>query len=310
MSQNDNMIEINLGGYQPPTSVHNRAAEILGLELAKRVGDAVDFKLDGNMPETKGIKAFDLPSLVEAGDLDMCYFASSYMAEQVPEVAIFDLPFVVQSREKAYAALDGELGDLLKEKFLAAMGVRILGFWDNGFRHFTNGVREIRTPEDCAGMKMRSMSSEVHQEFFRLLGMEPIFVDVADLVAKVKSGEIDAQENPLTNTYRFGTYHYHRHITLTGHFFGMALVMVNEAIFSAWPEDIQQAVQASVDVATVAQRGFAQAEDDEVMAALDSSENDIVELSADERKAFQDAVQPLVAKHRARLGDRLFELVE
>ncbi len=305
-----NAIKIDLGGYQPPTSVHNRAAVIFGEELAKRVGDAVDYQMDGNMPESKGIKAFDLPSMVEAGDLAMCYFASSYMAERVPEVAIFDLPFVVLSREKAYAALDGELGDILKEKFLAAMGVRILGFWDNGFRHFTNGVKEIRTPADCVGLKMRSMSSEVHQEFFKLLGFEPTFVDVADLVEKVKSGEIDAQENPLTNTYRFGTYHYHRYITLTGHFFGMALVMVNDAMFSSWPSEIQQAVQASVDVATEAQRGFAQAEDDEVMAALGSTENELAELSDAERKAFQDAVEPLVTKHRALLGDRLFELVE
>jgi TRAP-type transport system periplasmic protein len=255
-------IKIELGGYQPPTSVHNRAAEIFGEELAKRVGDAVDYAMDGNMPESKGIKAFDLPALVEAGDLTMCYFASSYLAERVPEVAIFDLPFVVKSREKAYAALDGELGDLFKEKFLSEMGVRILGFWDNGFRHFTNGVREIRT------------------------------------------------ENPLTNTYRFGTYHYHRHITLTGHFFGMVLVMVNNEIFESWPDNVQKAVQDSIDIATKAQRGFAQAEDDEVMAALDPAENDVVELSDDERQAFQDAVTPLVAKHRARLGDRLFELVE
>ncbi|MFP6711162.1 MAG: TRAP transporter substrate-binding protein [Rhodospirillales bacterium] len=303
-------VKIKLGGYQPPTSVHNRAAEVFGEELAKRVGDVVSYKMDGNMCETKGIQAIDLPNLVEAGELTMCYFASSYMAERVPEVAIFDLPFVVQSRDKAYAALDGELGDLLKEKFLAEMGVRILGFWDNGFRHFTNGVKEIRTPADCAGLKMRSMNSEVHQEFFKLLGMEPTFVDVADLVEKVKSGEIDAQENPLTNTYRFGTYQYHRHITLTGHFFGMVLVMVNNEMYQSWPAEIQDAVQASVDVATVAQRGFAQAEDDEVMNALDPAENDIVRLSDDERRAFEDAVTPLVAKHRARLGDRLFELVE
>ena len=303
-------IKIELGGYQPPASVHNRAAKIFGEELAKRVGDAVDYIMDGNMVETKGIKAFDLPSMVEAGDLTMCYFASSYMAKRVPEVVVFDLPFVVKNREKAYAALDGELGDLLKEKFLSEMGVRILGFWDNGFRHFTNGVREIRTPADCEELKMRSMSSDVHQEFFRLLGFEPTFVDVADLVAKVKSGEIDAQENPLTNTYRFGIYHYHRHITLTGHFFGMVLMMVNNGIFESWPADIQQAVRDSADVATVAQLGFAQAEDDEVMAALDPAENNIVELSDDERQAFTEAVTPLVAKHRARLEDRLFELVE
>jgi TRAP-type C4-dicarboxylate transport system substrate-binding protein len=303
-------VSINLGGYQPPTSVHNRAAEVIGQELEKRVGNAVDYRLEGNMTKSRGIKAFDLPGLVEAGDLEMCYFASSYLAKRVPEVAIFDLPFVVQSREKAYAALDGELGVLLKEKFVTAMGVRILGFWDNGFRHFTNGVRQIRLPADCMDLKMRSMNSDVHQDFFRLLGFDPIYVDVADLVEKVKSGEIDAQENPLTNTYHFGTYQYHQHITLTGHFFGMSLLMVNEKIFNAWPADIQEAVQASVNVATGVQRGFAQAEDDEVLAILAATDNALVVLSDEERKAFKEAVQPLVSKHRARLGDRLFELVE
>jgi len=305
-----NPTHITLGGYQPPASVHNQAAEVLGRELRDRFDDAVNFEMDGNMVASRGIKAFDLPVMVDAGDLSMCYFASSYLADKVPELGIFDLPFVVEDRAKVYAALDGALGDLLKGKFRENTGMRVLGFWDNGFRHFTNGVREIRTPADCEELKMRSMSSDVHQEFFRLLGFEPTFVDVADLVAKVKSGEIDAQENPLTNTYRFGIYHYHRHITLTGHFFGMVLMMVNNGIFESWPADIQQAVRDSADVATVAQLGFAQAEDDEVMAALDPTKNDIVELSDDERQAFSEAVTPLVAKHRARLEDRLFELVE
>jgi len=303
-------LTINMGGYQPPTSVHNRAAEVFGKELKSRLGDRVDFNLDGNMPGSTGCRADDLPKLVDKGELTMCYFASSYLTEKVPEMGIFDLPFVVDSRDKAYAALDGALGDLLKKKYLESTGWRVLGFWDNGFRHFTNSKKAMRIPSDCEGMSVRSMNSELHQEFFRLLGMEPMYVDVSDLVEAAKSGKLDAQENPLTNTYRFGTHKYHRHITLTGHFFGTGLVLVNNKLYESWPEDIQQAVLESVKIATEAQRGFAQAEDKEVLSALDPAENDVVELSDEERAEFRNAVGPLLAKQRERLGAEIFEMVE
>jgi len=310
MNSELNVTKINLGGYQPPSSIHNRAAEIFGKELNRRLGPLVRYHMDGNMAENEGIKAFDLPGLVETGDLTMCYFASSYLVNRVPEVAVFDVPFLIQNREKIYTALEGELGDLLRDKFLRNMGVRILGFWDNGFRHFTNGIREIRTPADCVNLKMRSMNSAAHQEFFSLLGFEPTFIDVADLVEKIKLREIDAQENPLTNTYRFGTHRYHKYITMTGHFFGVALLMVNNKIYSEWPATIQQAVLASANIATHAQRRFAQIEDVEVLSALKPNDNAIAYLSDDELKLFKDTVQPLVERFRASLGSHLFRLVE
>ena len=203
-------LKIELGGYQPPSSVHNRAAEIFGNELRARLGGGVIFKMDGNMVETKGIKAIDLLDLVEGGQLEMCYFASSYLADRIAELGIFDLPFIVESRAQAYAALDGDLGQAIADRFLEQTGFRVLAFWDNGFRHFTNGVRAIRNPADCVGLSMRSMNSELHQQFFKALGMKPTFVDVRDLVAVAKSGEVDAQENPLTNTFKFGTNRYQR----------------------------------------------------------------------------------------------------
>ena len=302
-------VHITLGGYQPPTSVHNRAAEIFGKEMTARVGDAVTFDMDGNKVESKGVQAIDLPKMVDRGDLSMCYFASSYLAEEVPEVAIFDLPFLVHSREKAYAALDGELGELLSRKFLENTGLRILAYWDNGFRHFTNRVRPLRSPVDCQGLKIRTMNSEMHQRSFELLGFEPTFVDVRDLVEAAKSGRIDAQENPLTNTYKFGTYHYHRYITLSGHFFGMVMLMVNNDSFLSWPENIQEAVIEAAAIATKAQREFAAAEDEDVLAALDPAENEIIELDDDQRAQFEGAVQPLLQQQREKFGDRLFDMV-
>jgi len=304
------IVDIKLGGYQPVTSVHNRAAEVLKIELTERVGDDVNFQVDGNMTLSSGIKAFDLPKLVESGNLSMCYFASSYLADRVPEVAIFDMPFVIGSRQKVYQALDGELGKLFEEKFLKEMGVRILAFWDNGLRHFSNRVREIRSPIDCEELKIRSMNSEIHQEFFSSLGFEPVYVDVADLVAQVKSGEIDAQENPLTNTYNFGTYKYHRYITLTGHFYGTAFLMVNESMYDDWSPEIKMAMRESVKVATQKQRNFAEAEDEQILKLLNDCDNIITVLTPAELEVFKSAVKPLVEYHRRNLGDYLFSLVK
>ncbi len=304
-----NAVSITLGGYQPPSSVHNRAAEVLKQQLTRRLGDAVAFEIHGNMPESHGYKAIDLLGLVEKGDLTMCYFAGSYLADRVPEVALFDLPFLVSSREQAYAALDGKLGQYLSAQFLEKTGFRVLAFWDNGFRHFTNGVRAIRSPDDCEGLSMRSMNSELHQEFFRLLGMKPTFVDVRDLVEAAKSGRLDAQENPLTNTYNFGTHHYHRHITLTKHYFGISLLLCNQAIYASWPDEVKQAVEESVKIATQAQRRFAGAEDDDILAKLDPAENEVVHLSKEERARFEKTVASLLAKQRKILGDELFALI-
>ena len=301
---------ITLGGYQPPASIHNQAAEMLGRELQARLGGAVDFKMDGNMVASRGIKAMDLPVMTEAGDIDMCYFAASYLAGKVPELGIFDLPFVVEDREKVYRALDGALGDFLKSRFRESTGLRLLGFWDNGFRHFSNAVHPIHGPGDCAGLRIRTMSSDLHQQTFRLLGFEPTFIDVADLVEAAKSGRIDAQENPLTNTYNFGTHRYHRHITLSGHFYGVALVLANNAAYEAWPEPLRTAMAEALAVATEHQRRLAQDEDADIMARLDPAENQVVTLTAAERAAFKAAVRPLLTEQRKTLGEHLFAHIE
>ena len=300
---------ITMGGYQPPSSVNNQACEEFGRGLESRLGEEIRFDFDGNMVSTRGLKATDLPDMVSRGELTMCYFASSYLTRHVPELAIFDVPFVVRDRTRAAAALDGKLGKEIAEKFREKSGLRVLAFWDNGFRHFTNGVHAIHSPADCAGLSIRSMNSELHQEFFRSLGFDPTFVDVADLVEAAKSGRIDAQENPLTNTYNFGTHHYHRHITLSAHLFGVILMLCHKDTFEAWPVPVRRAVEEAAAQATKVQRRLAAMEDDDILARLDPRENEVVRLSDKERAVFEEAVAPVVARQRERLGGSLFELL-
>jgi TRAP-type C4-dicarboxylate transport system substrate-binding protein len=303
-----NPIEIRFGGYQPPASVHSRAAARFGETLAATLGDSVHFRLAGNVI-AEGRKATDLLSMVASGELTMCYFAASYLSDLVPELALFDLPFVVGDRETAYAALDGPLGSQLQEGMLAASGYRILGFWDNGFRHLTNRVQPIRRPEDCRGLSIRTLASELHTRTFRQLGFEPTVLDVKDLLAGVAAGTIDAQENPLTNNWNFGFQNFQPYWTLTGHFFGVALWLCHEASWQAWPAGVRAAVEAAVPATVAAQRGFAEAEDADVLAKLAGSPVDPVRLTPAERSAFADTVRPIVDAERARLGEDLFALL-
>jgi C4-dicarboxylate-binding protein DctP len=297
--------EIAFGGYQPPASVHSRAAAVFGAALAARGGDAARCTLAGNIIDA-GHKAADLLTMVESGALSLCYFSTSYLAGRVPEFALLDLPFTVAARDRAYAILDGEFGRLLAARLQAASGYRLLGFWDNGFRHFSNRHHPIRSPADCNGLRIRTLFSDLHGQVFRRLGFEPVALDVKDLLTAVAAGTIDAQENPLTNTYNFGLHAHHRHITLSSHFFGAAALLCNNAQFESWPAAVQDAVLAAAAEATGAQRTFAAEEDASILAKLAGTEAEIVTLTGAERAAFVAAVAPLIDEQRQIFGDALF----
>ena len=302
-------VQIRLGGYQIAESVHSRAAAILRAEVEARLGDGVDFQIDGNIVE-RGRKAVDLLGMTEGGELSLCYFSSSYLADRVPEMDLLDLPFLVRDRNKAYQALDGPLGRLLAEKTRAATGFRILGFWDNGFRQFSNRVRPIRRPADCKGLRIRNLFSRMHTRSFEMLGFETVRLDVRDLPPAVRSGDVDAQDNPLTNIKNFGFLEHHRYITLSGHFLGCAVLLCHAPSYESWPADVQRAVDQAAAMATAAQRGFASAADADVLAAIDPAQNEIHQLSDDQRAAFVTAVSPLVDEQRERFGPALIGYLE
>ncbi len=305
-------VTIRFGGYQPPDSVHSRAAAVFGAALRDRLDapldDAVRFEFEGDITAT-GHKAADLLAMVESGALDMCYFASSYLAERVPALELLDLPFTITDRAQAYRLLDGELGALLTARIGAATGYRVLGYWDNGFRHFSNDTRPIHTPADCQGLRIRTLSSALHQRSFAMLGFEPVALDVRELRDAVANGRVEAQENPLTTLHVFGLHEHHRHVTLSGHFFGAALLLCNAAAYARWPEVVRHTVDAAAAEATAAQRGFAAAADDTVLAALRQAGNTVTALTPAETRGFADAVAPLIAEQREKHGAALFALL-
>jgi TRAP-type C4-dicarboxylate transport system substrate-binding protein len=299
-------ILIRLGGYQGPNSVHTRAAVRFGEVLEHEAGDLASFEL---IPDVLalGRQSGELPAMVEHGELALCYISTVRFAPAVPELKIFELPFVVRDRSRTQRALQGEFGAKLKDWMLERTPFRALGFWDNGFRHITNRVRPIRKPADCKGLRIRTQLSDLHAETMRALGFEPIPVDVKEYVEQIATDRFQAQENPLTNTFNFNVHRYDRYITLSGHLFGTSALVCHQALFASWPPELQKAVERAGREATVFQHMLAAREDDEILAKLDPRENDVIRLTPKEHRAFVDAVEPVIKRHRSTIDSGLFK---
>lgn len=301
-------ITIRLGGYQKPASIHTKGCLRFGERLREQLGDRVDFQF---VPDVLalGHKSGELPQMVERGELSMCYISTLRFTKWVPQLGIFDLPFLFRDRTAAYRALDGALGTRLREQLIEKSPYRLLAYWDNGFRHFSNKVRPIRKPADCNGIRIRIQMSEVQAESLRLLGMEPILEDIKIFVEQIAGDRFDGQDNPLTNIVNFNVHKHHRYITMSGHVFGIACLMCNRAQYDSWPADVQKAVDIAAADATVLQRQLAAAEDEEMLKKLDPAENEVVTLTAAEHQAFVAAVKPVTDKYRKKLGEEWFGLL-
>ena len=297
-------LRLTFGGYQPPASIHNEAARRFGALLVDALGDRIAFELIGNVLDL-GHPSGDLPVMVEKGELSFCYMSTVRFTAAVPELQLLDLPFLFPDRETAWRALDGDLGAGLVRRMRARTPFRVLGLWDNGFRHLTNRVRPIRGPEDCRGLRIRTQMSEMHGEVFRALGFVPVAADIKRFVAEIAEDTFDAHDNPLTNIYTFGVHRHHRHITLTGHILGASVLVCNEGDYRAWPADVRAAVDDAAIQATAVQRRLAASEDHDVLARLDPRQNEVVALTAAEHAAFVHAVQPVWARHRGRFDQTL-----
>ncbi len=298
-------LHIRFGGYQKPASIHNQAAVRFGELLKQKLGDRITFELIGNVLDL-GRGSGDLPIMVGNGELDFCYISTVRFTDAVPELQLLELPFVVPSRDAVCRALDGELGARFTRRMHESTPYRALGYWDNGFRHFSNKVRPIRTPADCKGIRIRTQMSALHGEAFKTLGFEPIPADIKDFAAQVSGDRFQAQDNPLTNTYNFNVHKYHRYHTLTGHFFGASAFICNAKTYAGWPADIRAAVDEAAQEATRFQRQLAAAEDEAMLKKLKAEDVELITPSTTEHAAFVAALAPMLEKYKRALDPALF----
>jgi TRAP-type C4-dicarboxylate transport system substrate-binding protein len=242
-----------------------------------------------------GEKATELFASIERSERQIGYMASSYLSARVPALGALDLPFSVSDRHVALEALDGRAGALLREAIARDSGFHVLAFWDNGFRHLSNAVRPLRTPADCAGLVIRTLDNAHYRALFESLGFQAVTTDVKDLVRAVETGAVQAQENPLTNLISFGLWRHHPHVSLSGHCFGVLLLVCPRDWYEALPATRRVALDRAVREATTAQRQLAAEQDVSALAQLRSHGVQVLEAHEIDRAAMRVACTAVCA---------------
>jgi len=297
-----------MGGYGPPTTGFSLALKQIGDRLEARFGDEVEVKYVYNILDL-GYRGEDILWLVEQGVLTLGYQSSSYLTDRVHDLGIADLPFLFSDTQQARAAMDGRLAQLLTDRIEAAVGYRILGYFENGFRHVSNRLRPIRVPADMKGMKIRVLPSKVQERTFQLLGADPKIMDLSETIEAVKAGTLDAQENPFFNTVTYGVHKFHRFHSATNHFYLSRPIFLHRQSFDAWPRALQEELRAAVRDAVAFQRDLHVKEEENAMATIRKEGGEILELTPEEHKAFVAAVTPIYGEARSQYGRELLKLV-
>jgi tripartite ATP-independent transporter DctP family solute receptor len=301
-------IKIRMGGYGPPTTGFSKSLKLIGDKLEAEFGPRVAVDYVWNVMD-RGYKAEDILTLVENGEMTLGYQSSSYLTDRVPELGFVDLPFLFANNAQARAAMDGELGAFLARKTEERINYRILGWFENGFRHISNKLRPIHLPADMKGMKIRVLPSEIQKRTFELIGATPMRMDLTEAIAMIKAGTLDAQENPLANTVTYGVHKFHKFHTLTSHFYISRPIFLHRPSFDAWPDDLKAAMQKAVTEAVAFQRKLAVEENEQSRKAIEDAGCEIVELNAQEHAAFVAAVAPLTNNARKIYGEAMFRMV-
>jgi TRAP-type C4-dicarboxylate transport system substrate-binding protein len=285
---------IRLAGYQGDTSILTQALKNLAHGVNSRLPDLrCDLEIDAT---ASGQSANALFASIEAGDRQIAYMASSYLSARVAELGVLDIPFSVSDRAHALAALDTVAGDKIKQAVAAKTGYHVLGFWDNGFRHISNRIRPIRSPQDCTGLVIRTLDNEGYRSLLAALGFTARTIDVKDLVRAVASGEVDAQENPLTNLLTFSLWRHHSHVSLTGHFFGVLLLVCHRDWFLGLSEQEQSKLTLAANQATRLQRQLASAADAVALDELRAHGVQILEPQELDVTSFHQLAEQVILK--------------
>ena len=179
----------------------------------------------------------DLVEGVQLGTVDMCFVASAPLGNFVTDTLAFDFPFLFRDFDHVEKVMGGEIGADIANQIEEKAKVKFLSWGVNGFRHFCNNVRPVRSPEDMAGMKVRTMENKIHMETFSALGTDPTPMGTGELYTALQQGTVDGMEGPLTWILPSKYNEVQKYLSLTGHFYAPSAALMNQAKYNSFSEE-------------------------------------------------------------------------
>jgi tripartite ATP-independent transporter DctP family solute receptor len=241
---------------------------------------------------------------VRMGTLEMVATSASPLTGLVPEFNIFDLPFIITSEKAADAVYDGPVGAKLAA-LLEPKGLKLLAYYENGFRQLTNSVHEVKSPADLKGLKIRTMQNPIHLAAWKALGANPTPMPFSEVFTAMQQKTIDGQENPIPTIYLSKFYEVQKFVTLSGHVYGPHILLINKKLFDSFPAAHQKIILEAAQESAKWQRATNRKMNADQVEELKKAGMTVTTLTPEQVKAFQDATKPVYDEWIPKIGPEM-----
>lgn len=243
---------------------------------------------------------------VVAGSLDAAMIMGAVIWQGYDGRAnVEELPFLFSSYEEAYAAYDGEFGKKLASEVLESQGGHVVGYWDNGFRHFTNNIRPVVEPADMKGIKFRTAESEIRLQMFECCGTSAITMAFSELYSAMQQGTVDGQENPLSNIVASSFFEVQKYLSLSGHIYNTSVFFFSDNFWNSLTDEQKQIITECSDEAKEFTRRLNQDSEAENLQICKDAGMEVNEV---DKEAFIAVVQPVWETFESKYGSELIDL--
>jgi tripartite ATP-independent transporter DctP family solute receptor len=288
------------------SSLHRRLFEMWAA-IRNESGGRIETQVFAENNKHPGSDPAVLQMLV-SGEVQFFTLMGGILGNVVPVLNVQQVPFAFRTATAAHRTMDGPLGAYLREE-LATKGIVgfPLGAFDNGMRQVGGRTRPVRTPADLTGLRMRVPDGRMFEDTFRALGAEPVTVNSSGIYEALRSGKVDAQENPLAYMHSFRHYEVMKYVSMTNHMWSGFNLIANQAAWRCLPQDLQSLIERHVGRAVRLQRQDQERANTEArtqLATYGLAFNDVDEV------AFRAKLTGVYAAWKAILGPKCWSLLE
>jgi tripartite ATP-independent transporter DctP family solute receptor len=292
-------------GQDPSHPVNKRAREAID-RIKEATGGRVEINL---FPANQLGSDTDLLGQIRNGAVDYLNIAASVLATLVPNAGIVNTGFAFASYDEVWKAMDGDLGKFVKGEIENIGVLQVSKSWDNGFRQLTSSTREIKTPDDLKGFKMRVPAAPILTSLFQALGAGPTPINFNEVYSALQTKVVEGQENPLAIIATAKLYEVQKYCSLTSHVWDAYLILGNRRSFSRLPKDAQEIVTRELNKSADDERADIAALSKSLREELSGKGLNFVEV---DKAAFRTALgkTTFYKDWRAKFGEKGWTLLE
>lgn len=245
----------------------------------------------------------------KAGELQAVGVSTAAMADEIPEMGVFELPYLFDDLKQADKIIDnhlfGEIDALLRDN-----GFQILIFSENGYRNFATKGTVIHKPSDLAALKMRTQENWIHESTYSSLGGNPVRISVAEVLTSLSTNQVQGFDNTPLFAFATGWFAEVDTWNVSDHIYQPAVMVFNKKWFDGLPKDIQDILLNVRAKETAKGRKAIRKLTPKLLKKLGDKGLNVYTLTADEKKAFKAKTKSVHKEFRKKAGKRGAKLLD